>query len=327
MIDMRGGLLVRALTGLLLLGAAHASSGVENTGYLFDGAIRTAGAEHGDFIVDGFNRLYVQAHPGATFAAPLSGTSSAIPWLTYGKVLFALMGRTATRQEADAYRAATGALPLEIRIAHTSDNATEDLSYSLGIYVNRANPIENLTPDQVAKMLSVGNGGGDYSRWGQLGLTGAWAQRAIHPYGTPEWTGMGVYMQTTQIGGRPFPAAYEQHGSTAEILARLVDDPAGIAFAGIGRGNERLKQVAIVPVDGGPPMRGSRDDVASGRYPYGRYLYVYVRRVAGEPLDPVAVAYLRLVLSPAGQTVIASQKGGYIPLTDQERHDELEKLK
>lgn len=258
---------------------------------------------------------------------PVSGTTSAMPWLTYGRVLFALMGRTATPQELAAFEAENGVPPLEIRIAHTSDNPTDDLSYSLGIYVNRANPIGALSPEQVAKILSVGNPGGDYSRWGQLGLTGEWAARAIHPYGTPEYTGMGVYMQSMQLGGRPFAANHEAHGSTPDILKRLADDPAGIAFAAINRSNAQLKQVGILGAGGGAALAGTRDEVAAGRYPYGRYVYMYVRRVKDEPLDPVAVNYLRTVLSPGGQAVIEAQPRGYIALNAQERLDELEKLK
>jgi phosphate transport system substrate-binding protein len=302
----------------------------EPRAYLVDGAIRTAGAEHGDTIVGGFNRLYADAHPGVRFGPPVSGTTSAMPWLTHGRVLFALMGRTATPQEVVAFEAENGAPPLEIRIAHTSDNPTEDLSYSLGIYVNRANPIDTLSPEQVAKMLSAGNPGGDYSRWGQLGLKGEWAARAIHPYGTPEYTGMGVYMQSMQLGGRPFAAHYEAHGSTPDILKRLADDPAGIAFAAINRSDpqfKQLKQVGIVPASGGAALTGTRDEVAAGRYPYGRYVYMYVRRIKNAPLDPVAVSYLRTVLSSEGQAVIEAQPRGYVPLNAQERLDELEKLK
>ncbi|SAL27506.1 PBP superfamily domain protein [Caballeronia sordidicola] len=295
--------------------------------YLVDGAIRTAGAEHGDILVDGFNRLYVAAHPGVRFGLPVSGTTSAMPWLTYGRVLFALMGRTATPQELAAFEAENGVPPLEIRIAHTSDNPTEDLSYSLGIYVNRANPIDALSPGQVARMLSAGNPGGDYSRWGQLGLTGEWAARAIHPYGTPEYTGMGVYMQSTHLGSRPFAANYEAHGSTPDILKRLADDPAGIAFAAINRGNAQLKQVGILTESSASALIGTRDEVAAGRYPYGRYVYMYVRRTRNQPIDPVAAAYLRTVLSTEGQALIETQPRGYIPLNAQERLDELEKLK
>lgn len=320
-------MMTRSVSGALIAAFFSGAVLAAPAAYEVDGAIRTAGAEHGDTIVEGFNRLYVESHPGTKFGQPVSGTTSAIPWLTYGKVLFALMGRSATQQEVDACVAENGEAPLEIRIAHTADNPTEDLSYSLGIYVNRVNPIDVLSAAQVAKMLSMGNAGGDYSRWGQLGLTGDWAARAIHPYGTPSYTGMGAYMQAAHLGGRSYPLAYEAHGSTTDILKRLADDPAGVAFAAIGRSNAQLKQVGIMVSGNGAALLGTREEVASGRYPYGRYLYVYVRRVAGQPLDPVAVSYVRLVLSAEGQAVIAAQTGGYIPLTESEREEEREKLK
>ncbi|WP_038495380.1 PstS family phosphate ABC transporter substrate-binding protein [Collimonas arenae] len=290
------------------------------------GAIRIGGAEHAQFIIDRFNALFSASHPGLRFTDHIKGTTATIPLLTYGRMLFGPMGRTINNLELQAYEKAVGAAPLEIRIAHTSDNAQQEMSYSLGIYVNRANPVERMSACQVARIFSNGNPEGDLSRWGQLGVGGEWKERIIHPFGTPEYTGMGTYMQSEQLQGRTFASTYEQWGSTEAILKRLEQDPAGIAFAAIGRESATLKQVVIVSEDGRTETRGSRQDVSSSIYPYGRYVYFYLQRVPGQPLDPVAKEYLRMVLSRQGQQIIASQPDGYIPLTAAEVSTELRKL-
>lgn len=290
------------------------------------GAIRIGGAEHAQFVIDRFNALFISSHPGLRFADHVKGTTATMPLLTYGRMLFGPMGRSANAAELEAYEKAVGAAPLEIRIAHTSDDAQQEMSYSIGIYVNRANPLERLSASQVARIFTNGNPEGDLSHWGQLGAGGAWKERAIHPYGTPEYTGMGTYMQAGPLQGRAFTPAYEQWGSTETILKRLEQDPAGIAFAAIGHENAALRQLAIVSEDGGGETRGSRQEVAAGSYPYGRYVYFYLRREPGKTLDPVAKEYLRLVLSRQGQEIIASQAGGYIPLSATEVRAELRKL-
>jgi len=241
-------------------------------------------------------------------------------------MLYGPMGRSANAAELEAYEKAVGAAPLEIRIAHTSDDAQQEMSYSIGVYVNRANPLERLSASQVARIFTNGNPDGDFSHWGQLGIGGAWKERAIHPFGTPEYTGMGTYMQSGPLQGRTFTPAYEQWGSTETILKRLEQDPAGIAFAAIGHENATLRQLAIVSGDGRGETRGSRQEVAAGAYPYGRYVYFYLRREPGQALDPVAREYLRLVLSRQGQEIIASQAGGYIPLSATEVRAELQKI-
>ena len=76
----------------------------------------------------------------------------------------------------------------------------------------------------------------------------------------------------------------------------------------------------------GQATTGTDAEVVSGRYPYGRYVYLYVRRLPGQAVDPLAKEYLRLVLSREGQAILAAQPGGYLPLTAAQARTELEKL-
>ncbi|WP_206243617.1 PstS family phosphate ABC transporter substrate-binding protein [Novosphingobium terrae] len=291
-----------------------------------DGSVAEGGAEHVHYILERLNARFTATHPAVRFTDLSKGTTSALPLLTHGRILFGSMGRGIAPLEVKSYAKIVGAPPLEIRIAHTSDDTSQHLATSLAVYVNRANPLTTITREQLSRIMTVGNAQGDLSTWGQLGLPKAWAARAIHPYGTPEFTGFGTYMQREQLGGRPLAATYEQYGDTDDILERLAADPAGIAVAALGRETPELRQLAIADTPGGPASLGSREDVRAGRYPLGRYLLLYVRRVPGKPVDPLVKEYLRLVLSAEGQAVIAGQEKGYIPLTPAEARAELAKL-
>lgn len=294
--------------------------------YVDHGVVRIAGADHVDFIVKRFNAALIDAHPDWKFRIESKGTTSAVPLLTHGVTLFGAMGRAINPLEISAYRKIVGTAPLEVRVAYASDDTSQHLATSLAAYVNRANPLTTLSTEQINRSLSIGNPKGDFSRWGQLGLKGVWADRVIHPYGTPEFTGFGTYMQKDQLNGLPLTPTYEAYGKTELILERLAADPAGIGIAAIGLENEHIRQLGIVNPETGAITTGTAAQVADGSYPYGRYLYFYVRREPGKALDPFVCEYLRFVLSRQGQSLIASQPKGYLPLTAKDARTELSRL-
>ena len=289
------------------------------------GAAMIGGAGHVATVVGQWNALFAASHPGIALGFDGKGTSSAVPLLMHDKILFGAMGRAINPIELVPYRKIVGRDALEIRIAHTAATPDRHLATSLAVYVNRANPLTRLTAAQVSQILSIGNPGGDVSRWGQLGLSGEWRARAIHPYGTAAYTGFGDYLQREHFQGRALAPNHEELGNTAVITARIAQDPAGIGVAALGVRHPQLRQLAIVGADG-QPTTGTDAEVVSGRYPYGRYVYLYVRRLPGQAIDPLAKEYLRLVLSREGQAVIAAQPGGYLPLTAAQARVELEKL-
>ena len=290
-----------------------------------DGAIRIGGAEHVRYIVERFNAALLKQHPGWRFQDESKGTTSAVPLLTHGVTLFGAMGREINPLEVSAYSKIVGTAPLEIRIALAANDTSQHLATSLAVYVNRANPLAQVSAEQVSRALSVGNPQGDLSTWGQLGLKGQWALRRIHPYGTPEFTGFGTYMQSNHLQGRSLTPAYEAYGNTEDILTRLAADPAGLAVAAIGLSNAQIKALPIVGKDGSLTT-GTEAQVRAGQYPYGRFLYLYLRREPGKAIDPVAREYLRFVLSRQGQQIIASQPKGYFPLSAEQARAELAKL-
>ncbi len=299
---------------------SHASYLTQN------GAIRIGGAEHVRYIVERFNQALQQSHPQWHFVDESKGTTSAVPLLTHGATLFGAMGREINPLEIQAFSKIVGAPPLEIRIAHAANDTSQHLATSLAVYVHRDNPLSKITRQAVTRALSTGNPQGDLSTWGQLGLSGEWQLRRIHPYGTPEFTGFGTYMQANHLSGLSLAQGYEAYGNTESILKRLAADPAGLAVAAIGLENQDIKQLGILDPVSGAITTGTPAEIVADQYPYGRYLYLYVRKEPGKAVDPVVREYLRFVLSRQGQEIIASQPKGYFPLTAEQANKELAKL-
>ena len=289
------------------------------------GAIRIGGAEHVNYIVERFNALYVRDHPGTRFVVDGKGTSSAVPLLAHGLTLFGAMGRAINPIEAVPYQKIVGRAPFGIVVAHTSSNPAGGFATTLAVYVNAANPLRHISVRQLSQILSTGNPDGDLSGWGQLGLTGEWQKRTIHPIGTPAYSGFGDYLQQTVLQHRPLTPIHEEAQNSEAILQRIGADPAAVGVAAIGLANAQVRQLGLVNA-AGTLTQGADGEVVDGSYQLGRSLYFYIRKEAGKPLDPVARDYMKLVLSAEGQAIIASQPGGYFPLTPAQAQAELNKL-
>ena len=83
--------------------------------------------------------------------------------------------------------------------------------------------------------------------------------------------------------------------------------------------------VKVVALEGkGGASNGSYADVISGKYPLARFLYVYVNRAPGKPLDPVVREFLKLVFSREGREIVL--KDGYYPLPASVVKEELAKI-
>jgi phosphate transport system substrate-binding protein len=291
-----------------------------------DGAIRIGGAAHAKFAVERANALYAKTHPGIKLVDISAGAETAIPNLTYNRILVGSMGRPIKLLEAAGFKSAFGSEPIEIKVANAANDTSQKLATSLAVYVHRDNPLTQLTTKQVAQMLTIGNDGGDFSRWGQLGLTGEWTKRLIHPLGTPQYSGFGTWMMANRLGGRPYSTRYEEYASTDELLKRLSSEPGGITVAAIGRETDKIKQVAVSESANGPFIKGTPAEIQANSYPYGRYLYFYARREANGKIDAVAADYLKLLLSKEGQEIFAGQANGYIPLSADDAAIERAKL-
>ena len=62
----------------------------------------------------------------------------------------------------------------------------------------------------------------------------------------------------------------------------------------------------------------------SGKYPLWRFLYIYVNKAPGKPLDPLVPEFVKLMYSKEGQEVVV--KDGYMPLSAAQAQAELAKV-
>jgi phosphate transport system substrate-binding protein len=197
---------------------------------------------------------------------------------------------------------------------------------ALAVFVNKDNPIKCLSFRQIDGMFSKTRrqGGQDVATWGQLGLTGEWANKPISLYGRNSASGTyGFFKEHALKNGDFKDTVKEQPGSAAVVQGVTVDRYAA-GYSGIGYATAGVRAVPLTDKDGGRCVEATADNAYSASYPLARFLYVYVNKAPGKPLEPLTREFVKLIVSHEGQEGVV--KDGYFPIPAQIAREELNKI-
>jgi phosphate transport system substrate-binding protein len=169
--------------------------------------------------------------------------------------------------------------------------------------------------------------------WGQLGLTGPWANRPIHVYGPPGvYPGGYTFFQRKVLGGADtWAEGLREFADRRALMAALSQDPDGIATTGLCYLTAQTKAVPVAVDAAGPYVAAAPATVAARTYPLARPVYLYFApdtpggELAVPPVDPKVREFLRYVLSRQGQADVA-RAGDYLPLTAEMVREQLKKI-
>jgi phosphate transport system substrate-binding protein len=297
-----------------------------------DGAVYIVGNDGMEEMLEKFNALFARSHPEIRFRMLLKGSSTGIGGLTAGVSAFAPMGREAWGTDVSGFREMYGFKPFDIHIGYDGFTRGAGHKNPPAVYVNAKNPLAGATLEQLARVLTSGQAGGDITRWSQLGVKGAWAGRAIHVYGLPDDGGGATAIRKASFGGHAFTREYEELAKPCDVVKAVAEDPYGIGLTGFCDAEKTSPEAKLLPLAwkaGAPFATPTYEDVHAARYPLAVHMRLYAVRKPGTPLDPLVKEYARLVLSREGQAIIAAEKDGddaFVPLSDAEVAAELERL-
>ena len=247
-----------------------------------------------------FNEYY----PNVRCQIEGKGSSTAPPALIEGVSQFGPMSRKMKNKEIDEFEKATGYKPVAVPTSIDT----------LAVYVNKDNPVDCLSIEQIDAIFSkTRNCGGasDIATGGDLGLTDAWQNKPISSYGRNSASGTyGYYKKKALCKGDYKDSVKEQPGS-ASVVQGITEDIYGIGYSGIGYKTSGVKAIEVSK-KAGQCSAPSLENVVSGKYPLGRYLYLYVNKPPNQQLDPLRKEFLLFILSKEGQEVVI--KDGYLPL-------------
>lgn len=248
-----------------------------------------------------FNKFY----PNVNVQIQGAGSSTAPPAITEGTANLGPMSRDMRQSEIQAFEDRHGYEPYALPVAIDM----------VAVYVNKDNPIEGLTLQQVDAIFSATRRGGysqDITRWGQVGLTGAWANRDFALYSRNAVSGTyGFFKDNALFGGDFKPSINEQPGSSS-VVQGVTESLNGIGYSGIGYQTSGVRAIPLARDENSNMAAPTADNAASGDYPLARYLYVYINKHPNRPLDPMMREFVKMLYSKTGQEVV--HRDGFVPL-------------
>jgi phosphate transport system substrate-binding protein len=280
------------------------------------GNIKSVGSDTMNNLMTLWAEKFIQMYPNVPVEIEGKGSSTAPPALIAGAANFGPMSRTMKDKEADAFEKQFGYKPSYVR-------AAIDM---LAVYVHKDNPIarKGLTLQQLDAIFSKTRKGGhdDVKTWGQLGLTGDWANKPISLYGRNSASGTYGYFKKHALFKGDYKDTVKEQPGSASVVQAVASDKYGIGYSGIGY---KTADVAVVPLATDPDAEfvpASAEQVSD--YPLARYLQIYVNHRPGQQLDPLRREFLKLVFSRQGQEMVI--KDGYLPISQTIAKSDLGKL-
>jgi phosphate transport system substrate-binding protein len=294
--------------------------------------LNLVGADIMDEITLGWIKLYRQAYPRLSVTMEARSSGSGVPALTAGTAQMAPVGREALPKEHDDFVKKFGYEPFAIRVATGSLGSLGKTATSIFL-VAKSNPIAGLTFQQLDQIYSKSHkrSGGDIATWGQLGLTGEWADRPIHLYGLKPPNGIEQFVKWKVLEGGDWRDGIQHvkgKGFTHAFTVASNDmhtQLGGLTYALLANVTPDVRVLPLAEKAGDPFLMPTIDTVYHHTYPLSRYVYIYVNRPPGTKLEPKIKEFLKAVLSKQGQDVVA-EEGVFMPLLPEVIKEELAKL-
>jgi phosphate transport system substrate-binding protein len=314
------------------------------------GVIRIHGTELTLNLVRLWERGFLKHQPVVRYGdyfvpTPFSG-------LCAGTAEIGVSGHTAWRSDLKAFEGVFGYDPFEIMFATGGFDLRKGNTPGAIVFVNKDNPISGLTLKQLDGIFGAERSGGwrgaqwsseparsareNLRTWGQLGLTGEWADKPIALYGIDatlsNWSEL-IQRVVFHGGDKWNPAIQElvrggvEIPADAQIVAAVAHDRYAIGFnlMRVVEQNPGVKALALAAADSGPFIPPTNDSFYRRTYPLDNAVYLYLNRPPGKPLEPRLKEFLTYILSREGQQDIVDD-GMYLPLTAEAARAEREKL-
>ncbi|MDT8446311.1 MAG: phosphate ABC transporter substrate-binding protein [bacterium] len=265
------------------------------------------------FWAESFRKKY----PNVNIQIEGKGSSTAPPALISGTSQLGPMSRKMKSKEEEEFEKKFGYKPTRVGVALDS----------LAVYVNKDNPINSLSLQEVDAMFSSTRKGGfahEVNTWGQLGLDGSWAKRPVSLYGRNSASGTYGYFKKHALFKGDYKATVKEQPGSASVVLGVTEDLGGVGYSGVGYKTSGVKAIALSKEKGGTAYEPNYENVLGGKYPLGRMLYVYVAKEPNKPMDKTVREFLKFVLSKEGQEIVI--KDGYLPLTTKLVEDQLSQL-
>lgn len=271
-------------------------------------------------------------YPGVVIdvPAPYAGSLGAIE-LIKGDIDFVAVSRELKPSDVSAFRKKFGYDPLSAPIAGGTWRHFGFLD-SVVFFVHQDNPLQQLSFAQLDAILSSTRHRGTpaITTWGQLGLTGEWAEQPIHVWGVKPWNGFEEFIRQRILSTPAHRGEWRPDLNFVEtvfpISPRVAEDRYAIGYAGLAYVGDGVKLLALAPETNAPAIAPDYEAVAKATYPLSRLVYLNLNKSPNQPLNPVLDEFTRFILSREGQQIILNQ-AVFLPLRASQATQSRDQLK
>lgn len=275
---------------------------------VLDHRLRSRGSDTMNQLMELWENSFQRWHKHIAFRHEGKGSGTAVPALAEGLSHFGPMSRSLSNAESRDFSSEYGYEPTQLKVAIDA----------LAVYVHPSNPIaaRGLTLAELDAIYSTSRKRGFAGLvrvWGDLGLTGEWAEAPIKVYSRNPASGTySVFRRMVLDGGVYKPGNQELVSSTVVVQA-VARDRYGIGFSGIGFKQPGVVTVPLALRAGDPVVAPLPETANDGSYSLARWLYLAIDHPPGEGLSGLQREFLRFVYSREGQQIVT--EAGFFPLT------------
>jgi phosphate transport system substrate-binding protein len=269
------------------------------------GSIKSVGSDTMNNLMTYWSEGFQKFYPSVRVEIEGKGSSTAPPALIAGTATFGPMSRTMKAAEIDAFEKKYGYKPVQL-------GTSIDM---LAVYVNKDNPIKGLSFPQIDAIFSSTRQlkyPKDITKWGQLGLTGDWANAPISMYGRNAASGTYAFFKANTMGKGDYKNSVKEQPGSSAVVQGVAKDRFGIGYSGIGYKTADVLAVPLAKEEGDEFVPASIEYAYSGAYPLSRFLWLSVNYKPGSQLDPLRREFIKYVFSKQGQEDVV--KDGYFPV-------------
>lgn len=258
--------------------------------------IATSGSDTMVNLAQMWAEEYQKVAPNVTVEVAGGGSGVGIRDLIQGVIAIANASRDMETAEKEQAKHNTGKEPIEWIVAYDA----------LAVYVNKNNPVDTLTFQDLAGIYGEG---GTIDGWSQLGvdLKTSGANDEIVRVSRQNSSGTYAYFREHVLNKKDFKMGSKDMSGSKDVVELVTKTAGAIGYSGMGYLTDGVKFVKIAAAKGEPGVLPSLENVLAKKYPLARSLNMYT---LGQPEAHVK-AYIDWILSPAGQQVV--KQAGYIP--------------
>jgi len=239
---------------------------------------------------------YKKVAPAVDVEVSGGGSGVGIAALEKGTIDIANASRNMKPEEMETAKKNTGKEPKEIIVGYDA----------LAIYVNKNNPLNEITLDQIAQIYAEG---GKITKWSDLGVKiPNSSSDEIVRVSRQSSSGTYEFLREHVLNKKDYKLGSHDMNGSKEVVELVASTPTAIGYSGMGYATPAVKMLKVKKTAADPAFEPNVENTLAKTYPIARSLQLYT---LGEPQGEVKT-YIDWILSDAGQKIV--EETGYVPL-------------